>query len=52
MGLPRLLDADGSLSRFPRRNLVRQKALVQGAILQGDRGLSSNVVAPHSRPTG
>ena len=37
MGLPRLLDANGSLSRFPGRNLVRQKVLVQGAVLHGLR---------------
>ena len=34
MGLPRLLDADGSLSRLPGRKLVRHKLLVKGAVSQ------------------
>ena len=57
MGLPCLLDADGSLSRFPGRNLVRHKSLVQGATTQvspqrmTDFGLKS-VIRPFRSTVG
>jgi hypothetical protein len=37
MGLPCFLDADGSLSRFPGRDLVREEPLVGETAVHGGR---------------